>query len=839
MSLLLAHLCLSSLVVGLLALLAKALLPRLWSRPVAGYWLALAAIVLGLLGSGTQILLQGRGLLLDLPLAREVVAVGQELGRSKVFQGSSAPGAEQEGGENTQSLSQRELTVLASLLSEAEHASSARPELQPIALAKVDDTEGGTSTQPWTQWLAGLYLVGLSFALLNVLRQTHQSCRLLREAHPVEDARQLAVWQRIPERPADIRLREVPGLTLPACTGLFRRTILLPPPKHLPSDENSLRCILTHELVHLQRGDAWGLLLQEFFRVLFWFHPAAWWLIGQLDLMRELSCDQLVVQRTKLRKGYAEALLSCAAGLGGGQGKRPMAHNSVALVPLTRSETQLRRRIEMLFHSKSSKSGRSTWLTVGLAGSAASLLCFSQVALAAGFGSSPQQAETVTRLKLTPISGQQSETAREDPIDVEVRKLVELAESGKLEDAQLNEHVQNILRLALAEEQLDAGVSEEIARAGGELATVIHGAVEHGLFVADSLAEGELDLGLADILEGVTVDLNLDDLLGGDAQGSTHHGQLITLNELFGDEEELAEISKLIEVRLGSELVQLKATLGNLSQMIEAKDWAGLAKIGTEAQALGEGHWKEFAHMGEQLGHRLEARLGQAEAGGVHDLHEHLNFPGQADVHKELKGLSNDLAEVKDVLSALGLSKTEALRGLPGDGASNHHELRLLKEFLGQSNAPREHGVGELKGLVQKAMKLRGIDKHTGHHVGPDVGSNNDQHVIRLGSGELVELLKLAESLQGDAQKAGHAAHGKVSHELKQMLELAKAREGHATKLNEQEQKRSHERNAKRELEHAVKLQEKQVHELEAELKKREAEVLELKRRIERERRHL
>lgn len=86
MSLVFAHLCLASLLVGLLALLSRLLLPRMQSRPVVGYWLVLGAIGLGLASSGTQVLLQGRGRPTGLPLVERVMAVGHELGKSELFE---------------------------------------------------------------------------------------------------------------------------------------------------------------------------------------------------------------------------------------------------------------------------------------------------------------------------------------------------------------------------------------------------------------------------------------------------------------------------------------------------------------------------------------------------------------------------------------------------------------------------------------------------------------------------------------------------------------------------------------------------------------------------------
>jgi len=74
-----------------------------------------------------------------------------------------------------------------------------------------------------------------------------------------------------------------------------------------------LEWALRHELVHLERGDAWAALFQSAVTALLWFHPAAWWLSSEIGRLRELSCDRQVVEGSGRRKSYALALLEYAA----------------------------------------------------------------------------------------------------------------------------------------------------------------------------------------------------------------------------------------------------------------------------------------------------------------------------------------------------------------------------------------------------------------------------------------------------------------------------------------------------------------------------------------------
>ncbi len=225
--------------------------------------------------------------------------------------------------------------------------------------------EEGARNWPGAQVVAGwLYLLGVALAAVHSLRRLARTRALLRAAQPERHPAVLAAWREVSAgSPLRDRVRLVlsPEVAVPACFGVLRPTIVLPTGGDLPDKPDVLRCALLHELVHLERRDTWVLLLREVFRCLFWFHPAAWWLRGKLDALRELSCDSVVVARIGGRKRYASVLLEYASLLSpraAGTGER------VALLPWTSSKSQLRRRIEMLIQTRSRKSLRASWTSL-------------------------------------------------------------------------------------------------------------------------------------------------------------------------------------------------------------------------------------------------------------------------------------------------------------------------------------------------------------------------------------------------------------------------------------------------------------------------------------------
>jgi TonB family protein len=70
--------------------------------------------------------------------------------------------------------------------------------------------------------------------------------------------------------------------------------------------------ILCHEILHVRRRDWLFTLGEELVRGVFWFHPAIWWLLGEIGLAREQVVDRQVVELTRSRDEYLDALLAIA-----------------------------------------------------------------------------------------------------------------------------------------------------------------------------------------------------------------------------------------------------------------------------------------------------------------------------------------------------------------------------------------------------------------------------------------------------------------------------------------------------------------------------------------------
>src|SRR5216684_82905 len=101
---------------------------------------------------------------------------------------------------------------------------------------------------------------------------------------------------------------DVPG---PVTFGFLRPVIFLPESCVL---NESIAC---HELVHVRRRDWLFTVAEECILSVFWFHPAMWWLVAEIQLAREEAVDREVVGLLDTREHYLQSLLTLAAAKAG------------------------------------------------------------------------------------------------------------------------------------------------------------------------------------------------------------------------------------------------------------------------------------------------------------------------------------------------------------------------------------------------------------------------------------------------------------------------------------------------------------------------------------------
>jgi len=99
---------------------------------------------------------------------------------------------------------------------------------------------------------------------------------------------------------------------VPTAVGFFKPAVVLPSWSLDELSSEELRHAILHELAHVDRWDDWTNLGQKLIRALFFFHPAVWWIDGQLGMEREMSCDDAVLAQSPSPNDYAQCLVALA-----------------------------------------------------------------------------------------------------------------------------------------------------------------------------------------------------------------------------------------------------------------------------------------------------------------------------------------------------------------------------------------------------------------------------------------------------------------------------------------------------------------------------------------------
>jgi protein TonB len=151
---------------------------------------------------------------------------------------------------------------------------------------------------------AALRLAWLGLGLFVLSRLRRGAVRLWPRAKAVDEAVEAAE--------ADAEFLVSPRALRPMTFGFARPVVLVPSDfPRFPHDQQ--KAVACHELLHVRRFDWLRAAGDEIVRSLAWFHPAAWWLTGQIHLSREQLVDEQVVRRLGGRRQYLEALLQLAS----------------------------------------------------------------------------------------------------------------------------------------------------------------------------------------------------------------------------------------------------------------------------------------------------------------------------------------------------------------------------------------------------------------------------------------------------------------------------------------------------------------------------------------------
>jgi peptidoglycan/xylan/chitin deacetylase (PgdA/CDA1 family) len=134
--------------------------------------------------------------------------------------------------------------------------------------------------------------------------------------------------------------------------GWLKPVILIPASVFLQVNPRELETIIAHELVHIRRYDYLTNLAQSFVEILFFYHPAVWWISAQIRRERECACDDAVVCVLEDSQiVYARALANL-------EEFRQTAKRTTSSILVAANGGNLMKRIERIIHEKNARTGK-------------------------------------------------------------------------------------------------------------------------------------------------------------------------------------------------------------------------------------------------------------------------------------------------------------------------------------------------------------------------------------------------------------------------------------------------------------------------------------------------
>ncbi|HEY6325288.1 MAG TPA: pentapeptide repeat-containing protein [Candidatus Cybelea sp.] len=189
------------------------------------------------------------------------------------------------------------------------HPSEAGP-----AMPRVPERLRVTMPAPLAVAIFITWLLLASYALFRLVIGLVSLERLKRDALPlpVEYRDAMPQWTRANKGARDVRLCVSDDSDVPVAVGLFDAMILVPRALLDRLSQGEVDQICLHELAHLRRADDWSNGFQRLLIALLGWNPAAQFIGQQLDLEREVACDDWVLSFVGMVRPYALCLTKMA-----------------------------------------------------------------------------------------------------------------------------------------------------------------------------------------------------------------------------------------------------------------------------------------------------------------------------------------------------------------------------------------------------------------------------------------------------------------------------------------------------------------------------------------------
>ena len=192
-----------------------------------------------------------------------------------------------------------------------ESQTSAALPSSPVVPVSAETPTTADRLRPFLPWLVGVWAAGVlvfSLRLLNGWRVVRRWRAAASSIIPGDWPQRFSVLCERLGITCSVRLLSSATLAVPVVIGWIKPVVLVPASLFAGVPTAQLEALLAHELAHVRRHDYLVNLLQSALETLFFYHPAVWWVSGQLRKEREHCCDDTATALAGGVLDYARAL---------------------------------------------------------------------------------------------------------------------------------------------------------------------------------------------------------------------------------------------------------------------------------------------------------------------------------------------------------------------------------------------------------------------------------------------------------------------------------------------------------------------------------------------------
>lgn len=233
----------------------------------------------------------------------------------------------------------------------------------PTDFQPVSINPQSSSTVLWLKehasTIAMLWFIGMALFLMKVIGSFVWMKRLTKRALPMKGEAINTLLERAKAVlciSKKIQLKSSSWIKSPVILGIIRPTILFPIGLIEGLSVEEVEAILYHELAHLKRNDFVINIIINVLQIIFFYHPAYWWLKSQLDNEREYATDELALQHSEKKLPMIKALAKVQA----------FSMNQPALAFAGNSKNQVLKRINIMMNSKQQPNWLSAIFTIAI-----------------------------------------------------------------------------------------------------------------------------------------------------------------------------------------------------------------------------------------------------------------------------------------------------------------------------------------------------------------------------------------------------------------------------------------------------------------------------------------